>query len=85
MLQNRISVRASRAERFQPARLSRRRAIARRADEVIGRPTTVSRPSSYGMTDEQRSAYARDLASQGWEPWEIRARLKAPRRARGAA
>lgn len=41
-------------------------------------PVETRPPSTYGMTSDQRRAYAAHLLREGWQRWEIRARLVAP-------
>lgn len=38
------------------------------------------RPSTYGMTSSELRDYAAQLQRDGWQAWEIRARLADPRK-----
>lgn len=56
----------------------RRSKESRRFNALIAEPREVRPPSSYGMTPDERRAYGAQLMLDGWQAWEVRARLAAP-------
>lgn len=68
----------------QAARRARLRADERRSkesrqlNELIEEPRENRPPATFEMTPEERRAYGAELLANGWQSWEIRARLAAP-------
>lgn len=60
-------------------REARRQRRLVRVYEANVEPSPPVRPSSYGMSSDELYEYARQLESEGWAAWEIRARLVDPR------
>ncbi len=56
----------------------RRSKESRRFNALIAEPREIRSPATFEMTPDERRAYGAELLANGWQRWEIRARLAAP-------